>query len=410
MSDKNKTCIIDGKECSLSDMGAGGASADARVSPCSSPLEDMRDRIVIIGAGIAGVNAATSLAQGHSVVLINREPYLPYYRMRLEEIVSGKSEDDIIMHPASWYKEKGIELLEGEVVGIERDNKSVLLKDGRRLGYDKLLIATGSDAISLPFAPGLTLRTVDDAKKLRSILLSSRGVVSIIGGGLLGLELASSIREAFSLPVQVFESADHILPLQLDAESSDILKASFLERGINIETSVRLSSYEDGRLIDCEGRSYEAGTIIFSVGSSPSKSLGEVSGLACAKGIIVNEDLVTSDDDIYALGDCAERDGRCSSLAMYAREMGLYAAKSINGEGLPYRPSQSSTILKVGGIDVASFGAIDGEARRHEKGLARITAFVKDGVVAGVVLINAKAFMMKAKNAIGKEYTEALFE
>ena len=163
-------------------------------------------------------------------------------------------------------------------------------------------------------------------------------------------------------------------------------------------------------MIDCEGRSYEAGTIIFSVGSSPSKSLGEVSGLACAKGIIVNEDLVTSDDDIYALGDCAERDGRCSSLAMYAREMGLYAAKSINGEGLPYRPSQSSTILKVGGIDVASFGAIDGEARRHDKGLARITAFVKDGVVAGVVLINAKAYMMKAKNAIGKEYTEALFE
>ena len=79
MSDKNKTCIIDGKECSISDMGAGRASADARVSPCSSPLEDMRDRIVIIGAGIAGVNAATSLAQGHSVVLINREPYLPYY-------------------------------------------------------------------------------------------------------------------------------------------------------------------------------------------------------------------------------------------------------------------------------------------------------------------------------------------
>ena len=370
----------------------------------------MSEKVVIIGAGIAGANAASSLAGKYDVSLINGENYPPYYRMRLEEVIAGKNEETIFIHPEAWYREKGIKLIYSKADSIDRDEKKVILSDGSSIEYDKLIISTGSDAISLPFADGLTLRTIDDAKKIRSVLLESSSPVSIIGGGLLGLELADTIATSFSLPVTVFESATYILSQQLDPESSEFLKSAMEKKGISIRTGIKLSSYESGYLIDSNNNKYEAGTIIYSVGSRPSKAIALKSGLEVSRGVTVDDSLLTSDKDIYAVGDVSELSGRCFALAMYAREMGIYASKSIEGNHESYIPSESSTILKVGGIDVSSFGSIDGNATVIEKEGSRITLFEKDGILNGVVLIGAKAMMMKAKNAISKSFDPSIFE
>lgn len=369
----------------------------------------MDKKIVIIGAGIAGSNAATALAGKYDVTLIGRESYPPYYRMRLEEIIAGKDESAIFIRPESWYQEKNISLVCGEAVKIDRESKKVYLADGNSYEYDYLIIATGSDAIKLPFADGYTLRTIEDAKKIREAISSSELPVSIIGGGLLGLELADTIKEAFGRPVRVFEASKHILPLQLDSESSELLKAAMAEKGIEIVTDIKIEAEKDGKLIASDKREFDKGILIYSIGSKPAKRVAEDSGIKCDRGILV-EDNLQAQEGIYAVGDACELKDRCFALAMYAREMGMFAAKSISGEVASYSPSDSSTMLKVSGIDVASFGSIDGEKLVLEKNGGRITLIHRDGILIGAVLINAKAMMMKAKGAINKALDVSIFE
>lgn len=369
----------------------------------------MNKKIVIVGAGIAGANAATSLAGKYDVTLIGRESYPPYYRMRLEEIIAGKEASAIFIHPEAWYSEKNINLVYGEASKIDVEGKKVLLSDGREFDYDELIIATGSDAVKLPFADGYTLRTIEDAKAIREAILSSGEPVSIIGGGLLGLELADTIREAFARPVRVFETSKYILPLQLDQESAEYVSSVMAEKGIEILTDIKIEGEKDGKLLASDGREFEKGILIYSVGSRPAKRIAEESGLRCNRGIEVEDNLI-SEDSIYVTGDAAELNGRCFSLAMYAREMAIFAAKCIEGELSSYTPSDSSTMLKVSGIDVASFGLIDGEKILIEKDGRRVTLIHKDGILIGVVLINAKPMMMKAKTAIGKPLDISLFE
>lgn len=369
----------------------------------------MNKNVVIIGAGIAGANAATTLAGKNSVTLIGRESYPPYYRMRLEEVISGKDESTIFIHPESWYAEKGISLVYGEAAKIDRDGKKVHLADGREFDYDELIIATGSDAVSLPFAEGYTLRTIDDAKKIRAAILSSDAPISIIGGGLLGLELADTIKTAFDRPVTVFETSEFILPLQLDRDSAVYLKEAMAERGIKIVTGIKMVAERDGKLLASDGSEFEKGILIYSVGSRPAKAIAENSGVKCNRGILVGNNL-SSCDGIYAVGDVSELDGKCFALAMYAREMGIFAAKSIDGDSSLYSPSEPSTILKVSGIDVASFGILDGEKTLVEKDGRRVTLVHSNGILKGVILINAKPMMMKARGAIGKPLDVSLFE
>lgn len=362
-------------------------------------------RAVIIGGGIAGVQAAASI-KGMKITLITDEPYLPYYRMRIEEILQGKAPESLYMHPAQWYEEKGIEVVRGRAERIDTADKSVLMADGSSIPYDSLLIATGSQARKLPL-PGerkesFVLRTASDAMALRTAL-GKASSFTVIGGGLLGLEAASAAAEAFGIPVSVIETAPHILPRQLDEASAEVLQKKLLERGVDVLVSCSCVSASDDAVHLSDGRKVPADVLCFSVGVNPGKEIAEASGIASGRGILVDRFLRTSAPSVYAAGDAAELDGRTFGLAMHAREMGTAAAAAMMGNAAEYAPSEPSALLKVAGIDVISFGVPEGEARVETDGDKRRTFFIRSGIICGAVLINDKASMMSVRAMIGRK-------
>lgn len=372
----------------------------------------MKGKIAVIGGGIAGVQAASSLAKDWDTTLILGENHLPYYRMRIEEVIAGAEPESLFMHPAAWYEEKGIHLIHDRASSIDREGHSVVLEDGQKVPYDKLVITTGSNAFSFPLGGRtgntFSLRTMDDALNLRTALLSADSF-TVIGGGLLGLELAYSVSLSFRIPVSVIESGPYILSRQLDEDSAGMLQESLERSGVKVLAGVTADHADDSFLYLSDGTSVPAAVICFSIGVRCEKTIAENAGLVTDKGIVVNSGLCTSDPDILAAGDAVELDGRTFGLAMHAREMGMKAAAVINGDTTPYIPSEPSALLKVGGIDVASLGSMTGEKKVFEGADSRVTVFVENGTVRGIVLINAKSVMAAARNAIGKGYDEAVF-
>ncbi len=371
----------------------------------------MNGRIVIVGGGIAGVQAASSLAGSWEVSLVLGEDFLPYYRMRIEEIIAGMAPESLYIHPAGWYEEKGIRLCHSKASSIDRDKHSVKLEDGSVLPYDKLILATGSNAFVFPLEGNrrtvFSLRSAADAIAIRKAL-DGAGSFTVIGGGLLGLELAHSIAEGFSIIVNVIESAEHILPRQLDKDSALLLQKKLEEDGVHIYAGAKAVSADDHTLRLSDGTDVPSDVLCFSAGVRAECSLASLAGLSTDKGIIVDAHLRTSDPDIFAIGDAAELDGRTFGLAMHAREMGSKAASIIGGDTSPYVPSEPSAMLKVAGIDVASFGRITDESDVIiDSDASRCTIFTENGIVRGAVLINSKALMMKVKNAIGKPFSES---
>lgn len=371
----------------------------------------MNGRIVIVGGGIAGVQAASSLAGSWEVSLVLGEDFLPYYRMRIEEIIAGTAPESLYIHPAGWYEEKGIRLCHSKASSIDRDKHSVKLEDGSVLPYDKLILATGSNAFVFPLEGNrrtvFSLRSAADAIAIRKALDGAESF-TVIGGGLLGLELAHSIAAGFSIAVNVIESAEHILPRQLDKDSALLLQKKLEEDGVHIYAGAKAVSADDHILRLSDGTDVPSDILCFSAGVRAECSLASQAGLRTDKGIIVDAHLRTSDPDIFAIGDAAELDGRTFGLAMHAREMGSKAASIIGGDTSPYVPSEPSAMLKVAGIDVASFGRITDESDVIiDSDASRCTIFTENGIVRGAVLINSKALMMKVKNAIGKPFSES---
>ena len=371
----------------------------------------MNGRIVIVGGGIAGVQAASSLAGSWEVSLVLGEDFLPYYRMRIEEIIAGTAPESLYIHPAGWYEEKGIRLCHSKASSIDRDKHSVKLEDGSVLPYDKLILATGSNAFVFPLEGNrrtvFSLRSAADAIAIRKAL-DGAGSFTVIGGGLLGLELAHSIAAGFNITVNVIESAEHILPRQLDKDSALLLQKKLEEDGVHIYAGAKAASADDHTLRLSDGTDVLSDVLCFSAGVRAECSLASQAGLSTDKGIIVDAHLRTSDPDIFAIGDAAELDGRTFGLAMHAREMGSKAASIIGGDTSPYVPSEPSAMLKVAGIDVASFGRITDESDVIiDSDASRCTIFTENGIVRGAVLINSKALMMKVKNAIGKPFSES---
>ena len=368
----------------------------------------MRTHVVIIGAGIAGVQAAQSLAGEMRVTLINREPFVPYYRMRLEEVVTGGNPASIFMHPASWYEEKGIELIENEAVGIDEEGKAVRLSDSSQIEYDALVIATGSKANIFPISgvgrKYYPIRSLTDAFELRYALEKSSNAC-IIGGGLLGLELACAIAGHKNIPVSVIETAPYILPKQLDEDSAALLSTLLKERGVTIIAGASVKEAHEKSLILENGDEIAADTVIFSAGVHNDLSLLDGTSIERNRGIVVDARLRTSSPSIWAIGDVAELDGRTFGLAMHAREMGLAAARSIRGEDVMYVPSAPSSVLKVGNLDVSFFGEMKGRRIVKDGEKSRRTFFVEDGVLRGAIYVAEKApLSIKAK--IGQPFEE----
>ncbi len=277
------------------------------------------EKIVIVGAGECGARAASVLRErdfSGSIHLVGAEPHHPYERPPLSKatlIDAGDPVPTTVADEAAMAR-RDIEFIsDTTVTAIDRTAATVELDDGRSLPYDRLLLATGASARSLPIPGGehaLLLRTFDDARLLRRRLTAGgdpRRVV-IVGAGFIGMEVAASARQ-LGCDVTVLEMAPRALARAVPAEIADVLVQRHVDEGVDIRFDVRTTGIErdgDGfRVFLAEGdEPLAADVVVAGVGASPNVALAAGAGLDCDNGIVVDAHLQTSDPAVYAAGDC----------------------------------------------------------------------------------------------------------
>jgi 3-phenylpropionate/trans-cinnamate dioxygenase ferredoxin reductase subunit len=312
--------------------------------------------MVIIGAGECGARAAFALREnGYEgpVTLIGAEVHAPYERPPLSKNAITEEAHPAPKHVAlaERFAEQGIDLITGrEAVAIDRNARQVRLADGSAIAYDKLLLATGATARTLPMAAAagehcLTLRTYDDALRIRGLL--KPGVrVAIIGGGFIGLELAASARKRGAEAV-VIEAQPRILMRGVPEEVARAVAARHEEAGAEIVTGQGISAITAS---DCaivvelaSGRRIEADFLVVGIGASPVTTLAAEAGLVIDNGIAVDSRLRTSDENIFGAGDCCSfpleiYGGRRVRLESWrnAQDQGAHAARNMLGADEPF--------------------------------------------------------------------------
>jgi nitrite reductase (NADH) large subunit len=336
-------------------------------------------RFVIIGNGVAGFTAARELAResrGDSVEVYTQESYHYYPRPRLQEFLANRIRlDELYFRPADWYDKAGIAVHLGQsVTGLDPARKRITLNGEEEVSYDRLLLATGGRPF-VPPIPGadkkavFSYRTLDDVKAIRKKARESKYAV-VIGGGLLGLEAAKAMT-ALGLRVTVLEMFPYLLPRQLDPQGGELLKSLIEDMGLAVRVSaateaiVGEESASGVRLKD--GTELGAGLVLISAGIRSNVALAKDAGLEVNRGVVVNEHLQTTAEDIYAAGDVAEFEGQVYGIVPAALEQARAAARNMLGEDMVYEGTVPSNTLQVVGIDCASVGLVHPEGEGYRE-------------------------------------------
>lgn len=282
-------------------------------------------RVVIAGAGQAGQTVAATLRQegfAGELLLLGDEPDLPYQRPPLSKSYMKDGDPArVLLKPAAFYAGAGIDFRPGaRVLAIDRARAEVETAGGERIGYDHLVLATGARNAMPPIAGLATagvlgLRTLADATALRARIAAAERTV-VIGGGFIGLEFAAVARAA-GLAVTVLEAGTRLMARVVSPEVSAFFLAAHRAAGIDIRLGAAAEALEPGRVHLSGGGTVAAPLILLATGVRPNGELAEAAGLAVADGIIVDDDLLTADPAISAIGDCARvptRDGRLLRL------------------------------------------------------------------------------------------------
>ncbi|MDH4123211.1 MAG: FAD-dependent oxidoreductase [Thermoplasmata archaeon] len=370
-------------------------------------------RIIILGNGVAGITTAKTVRELRpdvEIIVFAEEKYHYYSRPQIIEFLSGKVDDKgMIFYPEDWYSKNKIKVHLGvPAEKIDAEEKRVLVGDVI-WDYDSLVIATGAKAFMPPFK-GLpkknvmTLRNLDDAKLIRSLLPKVRNVV-IIGGGLLGLETARALSQAKSgLNMRILEKADYLLSRQLDKEGGGIIRALIEEMGTDVFTNVEVEeilgtdSVERVRLKD--GRELEANLVIVSAGVRPNLELAKKSGLNINRGLIVDASLCCNRNAmIFAAGDVVEFEGGTYGIVPAALDQAKIVSKMILEMETPeYRGTIASNTLKVMGIDLTSIGVVNPPAdggfeeirAKSDNGRIYKKFVLKDGKMVGAIILGSR--------------------
>lgn len=306
--------------------------------------------LVIIGAGMAGVTAAQEARQLHSkedlsITIITKEKPPSYTRPQLTELLAGTiREGDVIFRDENWFKDRDIQLIypaqATKIDVLEQKVHYSFQGSPKECHYNALILATGASAFA-PFMPDSTspaadavfsLRTLEDAQNIRQHLALKRKKAAVLGGGLLGLEAALALKFTGVEEVHVLEVSGYLLNRQLNRTASEMLRL-YLERqeGLVIHTGVHLDTNE---LKNCSVAEVlrpicndGVETLLYSTGVRSRIHLAKEAGLACGKGIIINEETATSNPWIFAAGDCAEFQGITWAIIPSALEQGKKAAE-----------------------------------------------------------------------------------
>ncbi|HSC89494.1 MAG TPA: nitrite reductase large subunit NirB [Polyangiaceae bacterium] len=340
-------------------------------APLSVPKAVGKHRVVVIGNGMVSQKLCDRLTEKEEgtpvrITVLGEETWPAYDRVHLSEYFSGKSAEDLVLAPVSWYGERGIDLRLGQrAARIDRESRLVITNSGTAVPYDSLVLATGA-APFVPPVPGLdksgvfVYRTIEDLEAITAYAKNVK-TAAVIGGGLLGLEAAKAARD-LGLVTHVVEQAPRLMPRQLDDAGSKLLQRQIESLGLHVHVGVRTTGvlgqtsvtglrFGDGERLDVE-------MIIVSAGIRPRDQLAAQSGINVFTrgGIVVNDTLQTSDPNVYAVGECAIHEGTLYGLVAPGYEMATALAKTLRGAEGSFRGADMSTKLKLLGVDVASLG------------------------------------------------------
>lgn len=334
-----------------------------------------RLRLVLVGNGMAGVRALEEILSRapheFAITVFGAEPHGNYNRIMLSPVLAGeKTFEAITTHPRSWYDENGIELIAGEaVVGIDREAKTVTGELGTTRPYDVLLLATGSSPVIIPLPghklPGVIgFRDIADVETMMTASKSGTHAV-VIGGGLLGLEAANGLARN-GMDTTVLHIMPTLMERQLDPVSAGLLKADLGTRGIKVITEANTKVILGEERVEgvelADGTRLPASIVVMAAGIRPSIALAQAAGLACGRGIQVDDAMVTSDPAIYAVGECVEHRGALFGLVAPLYEMAKIVADRVTRTAeSDYLPAVTGTRLKVTGIDMFSAGDFTGD-------------------------------------------------
>jgi 3-phenylpropionate/trans-cinnamate dioxygenase ferredoxin reductase subunit len=366
--------------------------------------------VLIVGAGHAGFQLASSLRQHRysgRIALINDEAHLPYQRPPLSKayLKSGGAPDSLMFRPDKFYREQNIELIAGRAAAIYRGARRLLLASGVSLDYEHLVLATGArnrllDIPNANLADVRYLRTLDESETLRQRIAPGQRVV-VVGAGFIGLEFAATAR-AKGLEVDVVELGPRVMARAVTAEISAFFQDRHAAAGIRIHFGVQATAIEaDGVSVTgvslSDGRHIPADMVVVGVGVLPNVELAAEAGLPVASGIIVNEQLLTSDPNISAIGDCAlfesPRFGAPLRLesVQNATDHARCVAARLTGDaktydGLPWFWSdQGPDKLQIAGLTTG----YDHVAVRGDAGQGSFSAFCyKSGQLVGIESVN----------------------
>ena len=331
-----------------------------------------RPPLVVAGNGIASLRfcekaVTLGLAGRYRITVLGGEPRPAYDRVRLSRYVKDRDESVLTLRPVSWYEEHGISLKLGDPVErIDRESRRAITASGRSHPYDELVLATGSSAF-VPPIPGVgsggvfVYRTIAD---LEGIIAASSGAsrAVVIGGGLLGLEAAQAL-EALGLGVTIVERAGFPMPRQLNARAGARVVGELSSLGLDFRGSFAAREIrragEGLQLCGEDGETLDADLIVISAGIVPNSRVAEEAGLDCGVrgGVVVDDQLGTSDPRIHAIGECALHQGQVYGLAAPVVAMARHLAEKLAGRRpVDFARPDLSTRLKMLGIDVVTIG------------------------------------------------------
>ena len=375
-----------------------------------------KTKYLIIGNGIAGLSAAREIRKNDSegtITMVSNEEYLTYYRLKLTKSLSKDTDpSELIINKKSWYDERNIKVILSKIVErIDTSDNTIVLDDSKIIKYEKLLIATGAKPFIPPihgkFKEGVfALRTLKDLGYIKEYILN-KDRVTIIGGGLLGLEAAWALKE-LGKQVNIIEFAASLLPRQLDKELGDKLAEKLETQGMKVYLPYSVDeiigeSKATGITVN-NGEIIKSDAILVSSGISPNLDLVRETDILFHKGIKVDANLRTNIENVYAAGDVVEFDNKVIGLWTTSNEQGKIAGANMAGSNEEYNHPKLFASLNIGNIDIFSAGDIqvfdevyqyiDLSKDIHHK------LYTRDGKITGVILFGDIKELNNLRNAV----------
>jgi nitrite reductase (NADH) large subunit len=375
-------------------------------------------RVIVVGNGMVGFKFCEklrNLSKEVEIIVYGEEPRPAYDRVHLSSYFSGTTAEQLLMAPAQWYADNNVKLSTRElVVSIDREKKTIKTHSGKTDHFDVLVLATGSSAFVPPLAGVerhgvFVYRTIEDLVQITEYSKKvKRGAV--MGGGLLGLEAAKALLD-LGLETHVVEFASRLMPRQIDDAASEVLAHKLGQLDIRIHTGKNTKSIDGNGKIEGltfgDGSKLDIEMLVISAGIRPRDEVAKASDIDvhARGGILVNENLQTNDENIYAIGEAAVYNNMVYGLVAPGYEMAdIVARRIVDDHSKTFRGYDMSTKLKLIGVDVGSFGDPFGEApgsipiifKDKRKGIYKRINISEDGkyLLGGILIGDASQYNM----------------